>query len=154
MPKIALFPGSFDPITRGHEALIRKALPLFDKIIVVIGDNTRKHTMFPLEQRLLWVRQTFADTPQIEVACHHGLTVDYCHEVGARSIIRGVRNGIDFGYEQEIARINKEIAPDVESVFLLPDAGTEVVSSTMVRELLTFGKDVTPYIPAAIHIER
>ena len=152
MPKIALFPGTFDPITRGHEALIRKALPLFDKIIVVIGDNTQKHTMFPLEKRIMWVRQTFAGTPQIEVDCHHGLTTDYCHEKGAQYLIRGVRNGIDFNYESEIARINKTIAPDVESIFLLPDAGTEVVSSTMVRELLTFGKDITPYIPTAIHI--
>lgn len=144
---IALFPGSFDPITHGHEALVLKATPLFDKIIVAVGDNVRKHTLFPLDQRLAWVKQTFANQSKVEVDVYRELTVDYCQKHGVGCILRGLRNETDFRYEAEQAKVNQMLAPEIETVFLLSDPATELISSSLVRELLAFGKDVSDYIP-------
>lgn len=152
MKKIALFPGSFDPITKGHEALIRKALPLFDGIVVSIGDNKQKHTRFSLEKRMEWIRQTFKDEPRIEVTCHQDLTVDFCKSKGIGYIVRGVRNEQDFRYEAEIARVNRMLDPKIEAIFILPDPENEHISSSVVRELLAFGKDVTPFLPQGINL--
>ena len=151
---IALFPGSFDPITRGHEALILKALPLFERVVVAVGDNVRKHTLFPLEQRMAWVRATFAHEPKVVVDSYSALTVDYCHQHGIGCIVRGLRNETDFRYEAEQAKVNRILAPDIETLFLLSDADTEVLSSSMVRELLAFGKDVAPYLPEGVVIQK
>lgn len=151
---IAVFPGSFDPLTNGHVALIEKSLPLFDKIVVAVGDNTQKHNMFSAEQRVAWIRDTFAGEPRIKVDVYHELTVDFCRRHGARYLLRGVRNNTDLAYEGEIARVNRLLAPEVETLFLLPDPTLEVVSSTMVRELAKFGKDITPFVPPTVKISK
>ena len=144
--KTAVFPGSFDPMTTGHLALIKKALPLFDRIIVAIGVNTTKQAFMPIEERIARIRKATADIPQIEVDTYDCLTTDYCHKKGAGFILRGVRDSSDFEYERKIADINRTIAPDIETVILIADAAYSTISSTMVRELAAFGKDVDKYI--------
>lgn len=150
MERTALFAGSFDPVTVGHEALILRAIPLFDKIVVGLGENTQKHCRYSLQQRMEWLRTTFAACPSVEVASYYGLTTDFCRRRGIKYLLRGLRSSADFVYEENIARINGAVAPDIETVFLLSDARHGVVSSTMIRELAAFKKDVTPWLPEAI----
>ena len=116
MTRIAVFPGSFDPITKGHEDLIRRALPLFDKVIVAIGVNAEKKYMFPLEKRINWIKNTFASETNLEVHNYEGLTVDYCLNIGAQYIIRGLRDSRDFEFEKSIAQMNRELAPKIETI--------------------------------------
>lgn len=153
MERIALFAGSFDPLTTGHEAIVRRALPLFDHIVVAIGTNTQKHCMFPLPQRLEWLRRTFADAPCVTAASYDGLTTDFCHAHGIHYLLRGLRGQADFLYEENITRINRSVAPDIETLFLLCDDAYGAVSSTMLRELLSFGHSVAAYVPVAIRAD-
>lgn len=150
MKHIAVFAGSFDPITLGHESVVRRALPLFDQIIIAIGENTQKKCMFPLEQRLLWIEQTFADTDKVVADTYNMLTVDYCRQKNAGYILRGLRNTIDFQYEQNIALINSELNPDIETVFMLTEPRYASVNSSFVREIITFGGDVKRFLPQNI----
>lgn len=150
MKKTAIFPGSFDPITIGHERLIRRALPLFDELIVVVGVNVRKQCRYALDQRMDWIRYTFADCPNITVDYCEELTVDYCRSHGARYIVRGLRNDTDFNYEAEAAKVNRMLEPSVETVMMLSDPFDEIVSSSTVRELLNFGRDVREFLPKPI----
>lgn len=150
MKKTAIFPGSFDPITIGHERLIRRALPLFDELIVVVGVNVRKQCRYALDQRMDWIRCTFADCPNITVDYCEELTVDYCRSHGARYIVRGLRNDTDFNYEAEAAKVNRMLEPSVETVMMLSDPFDEIVSSSTVRELLNFGRDVREFLPKPI----
>lgn len=145
MDRIAIFPGSFDPMTIGHIALIKKALPLFDKIIVAIGINTVKKSFQPLEERLARIRRALSGMPQVEVEAYDCLTTDLCRQKGAKFILRGVRSNADFEYERNIADINRTVAPDIETVILLADPEMAVISSSMVRELAAFGKDVSKW---------
>ena len=145
MEKIALFPGSFDPMTIGHLDILKRAEPLFDKIIVAIGVNTEKKTLFPLEHRIERIRIAIAKMSKIEVCTYNTLTTDFCHEIGARFILRGVRSITDFEYEKKIADINKLISPEIETVIMLADIKYATISSSMVREMLAFGKDVSQY---------
>lgn len=115
--KIAVFPGSFDPITVGHVDLVRRAAPLFDRIIVAVGVNTQKKTLFPLEQRLAWLRQVFAGDPQIQVDFFENLTAHYCLRIGARYLLRGLRNAADFDYEKTISQLNHIVGGGIETVF-------------------------------------
>ncbi len=117
--KIAVFPGSFDPITCGHESVIRRAAPIFDKVIVAIGQNTLKNYFFSLEQRIKMISATFADNSHIDVMHYDGLTVDFCKQLGASYILRGLRTSADFEFERSIGQINKQMYPDVETVFML-----------------------------------
>ena len=119
MQKTALFPGSFDPITKGHESVILRALPLFDKIIVAIGVNVEKRYYFPLETRMRWIREVFKDHPGVEVVSYTGLTVDICQQQGANYILRGLRTSADFEFERSIGQMNRQMLPEVETVFLL-----------------------------------
>ncbi len=153
MERIALFAGSFDPITAGHEALVRRALPLFDRIVVAIGENSQKQTRFTLQQRKDWIARTFADCPRVTVDSYHGLTADYCREHSIGFLLRGLRDSHDFAYEETIARTNNLIAPDIETIFLLGETQYNAISSSMVRELLAFGHDVASYLPAAIRAD-
>lgn len=150
---IAIFPGSFDPITKGHESVVLRALPLFDKIIIAIGENTSKKTMFSLEQRMKWLKETFKDYNKIEIDSFSCLTTEYCKKVGAKYILRGLRNSVDYQYEMNIARINHELNEDVETVFMLTKPEETAISSSFVREILSFGGDVSKFVPNQVKIE-
>lgn len=144
--RIAVFPGSFDPLTKGHEEIIRKALPLFDKIYVAIGENANKKYCFPLEKRQQWIRQVFSQESAVEVAVYEGLTVDFCRKVKAQFILRGLRNPLDFQYEKDIAEANRRLAPEIESVFLLSSPELAHVSSSLVRELYHHQGNYSDYV--------
>ncbi|MBO2525610.1 MAG: pantetheine-phosphate adenylyltransferase [Bacteroidetes bacterium] len=144
--RIAVFPGSFDPLTKGHEEIIRKALPLFDKIYVAIGENANKKYCFPLEKRQQWIRQVFFQESAVEVAVYEGLTVDFCRKVKAQFILRGLRNPLDFQYEKDIAEANRRLAPEIESVFLLSSPELAHVSSSLVRELYHHQGNYSDYV--------
>ena len=152
MTRIAVFPGSFDPITKGHEDLIRRALPLFDKVVVAIGINANKKYMFPLETRINWIKKTFASESNLEVGNYEGLTVDYCRSIGAHYIIRGLRNPNDFEFEKSIAQMNRELAPEIETVSLVTDPRYSSYSSTIVRDILRNRGDAQKFIPNAIDL--
>ena len=148
--KLAVFPGSFDPITIGHADLVERALPLFDKIVVAVGINTQKSTLFSLEQRMDWLKKTFAHLPKVEVACFEGLTVKYCQEIQAHYLIRGLRQASDFDYEKTISQLNSIIGEDIETVFLISKPEYSHISSTIVREIIKGKGDVTKFVPAVI----
>lgn len=150
MERIAIFPGSFDPITLGHQSIVMRALPLFDKVIIAIGDNTEKRCKYTLVQRMEWIEKTFEGIPNIEVDSYNELTVDYCKRKNAKYIIRGLRNAIDFQYEQNIAQINSELDSEIETVFLLTELRYTNINSSVVREILKFGGDVKKYLPENI----
>lgn len=144
--RIAVFPGSFDPLTKGHEEIIRKALPLFDKIYVAIGENANKKYCFPMEKRQQWIRQVFFQESAVEVAVYEGLTVDFCRKVKAQFILRGLRNPLDFQYEKDIAEANRRLAPEIETVFLLSSPELAHVSSSLVRELYHHQGNYSDYV--------
>lgn len=146
MEKIAVFAGSFCPFTKGHEDIVRKALPLFDKIIIAIGHNFNKKDLFSVEDRQHWIENLYLGLPAVKVLTYTGLTVDFCKKVGANYLIRGIRNPLDFMQEQELAQVNRQLNPDVETVFLLASPGCEIVSSSLVRELWSHGADYSPYL--------
>lgn len=148
--KTALFAGSFDPVTTGHEVMVRRAARLFDEVVVAIGENTQKRALFPLERRLDWLRRTFEDVPNVRADHYSGLTTDYCRQHGIGFLLRGLRSTTDFLYEENIARINRAITPEIESVFLLSDPASCTISSSMLRELLQFGHRIDEFVPKAI----
>ena len=150
--KTALFPGSFDPFTAGHEDIVRRALGLFDRVVVAVGINSAKKGLLAVDERLRLIEQVFADEPRVEVTHYEGLTISECEHVGARWIVRGVRGGVDFEMERTNATVNKEIAPDIETVMICTRPELEVVSSSVVRELLRFGGDVERYLPKGINL--
>ena len=153
MKKICVFPGSFDPITKGHEELVRRALPLFDKIIVAIGVNTQKQYLFPLEQRLDWLKEVFKDMPNVEVDSFQNLTAEYCMKVNANFLLRGLRNASDFDYEKTISQINHIIGDGIETVFLISEPKYSHISSTIVREVIKGGGDVSKFLPDSISVK-
>lgn len=153
MKNIAVFPGSFDPITRGHESIIRRALPLFDKIIIAVGENPEKQTYFPLDKRIHWLEQIFKGESRIEIQKYTGLTVNFCNVVNAKYILRGLRTSADFEFERTIGQVNKVIYPEIETVFLLTIPEYTALSSSVVRELLRNGGDVDRFVPAGIDLK-
>lgn len=152
MKKVALFPGSFDPITRGHENIVRRGALIFDEVVVAIGHNTTKQSMFDLEQRKAWIEATFADLPNVKVDVYEGLTVDYCKKIGARFLLRGLRNGGDFEYERTIAHMNKALLDYLETVLVFTDPEFASVHSTVIREIVKNGGDVSQFVPAPVKI--
>jgi pantetheine-phosphate adenylyltransferase len=152
MEKIAVFPGSFDPITRGHESVIRRALPLFDRIIVAIGENSEKKGYFPVEQRMQWLERVFAGMPNVEIAKYTGLTIDYCKTVNAGYLLRGLRTAADFEFERIIGLMNHTMAPGIETIFLLSEPQYSGISSSVVREIHRHGGDVAQFVPAIIQL--
>ena len=147
MKKTAVFPGSFDPPTRGHESVIRRALPLFDEIIVAIGENAEKTGYFPLEKRIEWLKAIFRDEKTIRVEKYTGLTVDFCKRMDAPYILRGLRTAADFEFERSIGQMNKIISPDTETIFILTSPEYSALSSSIVRDILRNGGDVRQFVP-------
>jgi pantetheine-phosphate adenylyltransferase len=135
--RTALFPGSFDPFTAGHEAIVRRALALFDTIYIAVGVNTDKKYMFSIEERLKIIRNFFPDDKRIEPVSYSGMTVDLCHQLNTRFIIRGIRNAADLDYEQTIAAVNQTLDPQIETILLLADNQHRDISSTLIREQLS-----------------
>ena len=150
MKKIAVFPGSFDPITLGHESIIRRAIPVFDKIIVALGENVEKKSYFSLDNRLKWLIQVFSDEPKIRIVKYSGLTVDFCRKIKAGYILRGLRTSADFEFERTIGLMNKAISPEIETVFFLSAPEYAALSSSVVRDILKNGGDVSKFVPDKI----
>ncbi|MCF8245124.1 MAG: pantetheine-phosphate adenylyltransferase [Saprospiraceae bacterium] len=151
--KIAVFPGSFDPITVGHVSLVKRALPLFDKIIVAVGVNSQKQTLFSLEKRLTWLNAVFHHEPKIEIAQFEGLTAHFCNKIGARYLLRGLRNASDFDYEKTISQLNHIVGHDLETVFFISLPEFSHISSTIVRELIKGNGDVKQFVPNEVVIK-
>ena len=150
MNRIALFPGTFDPITLGHIDIINRALPLFDKLYIGIGRNANKQPMFSEEERMKWIKLIYADNEKVEVVVYEGLTVDCCKKIGANFILRGIRYVNDFEYEKAIADMNRSIANKIETVFLTCLPQYTSVASTLVRDVLKYGGDVSNFLPEAV----
>jgi len=152
MPRIAVFPGSFDPITRGHESIVLRALSLFDEIIIAIGENQEKKGFFPIEKRLEWIQKVFAAYPQIKATKYSGLTVEFCKQVDALYILRGLRTSADFEFERSIGQVNKQLHPEVETIFLLTAPEYTALNSSIVRDILRHGGDASAFIPAMLKL--
>lgn len=150
MVKKAVFPGSFDPITLGHENIIRRAIPMFDEIIIAIGQNIEKKNQFSLEDRMNWILQTFRDCKSISVDFYSGLTVDYCRKVNAQYILRGLRTSADFEFERTVGQVNKKLYPFIETVFLLSTPEYTSLNSSIIRDVYKNGGDVSSFIPSGI----
>jgi pantetheine-phosphate adenylyltransferase len=150
--RIAICPGSFDPITLGHEDIIRRALRIADRVIVAVGHSPSqgKQGMFSVVERLEFLQEVFADAPAIEVAEFQGLLTEFVREAGASLVVRGLRGVADFEYEFQMALMNRELYPDAETIFLAPDPATAFVSSTLVRQIATLGGDASPFVSAPV----
>ncbi|MCU7549152.1 pantetheine-phosphate adenylyltransferase [Chitinophagaceae bacterium LB-8] len=150
MKRIGLFPGTFDPLTFGHLDIIERALPLFDKLIIGIGINSSKAPMFSAEQRLEWLNEIFKLEPKIETVIYEGLTVDCCKRIGANYIVRGIRYVNDFEYEKAIADMNRSLDGNIETIFLTCLPKYTSVASTLVRDVLRYGGDVSQFVPEIV----
>ncbi len=153
MDKIAIFPGSFDPFTIGHESIVQRALHMFDKIVIMIGYNANKKSFYPIEKRQKWINQVFQNETKVEVQIYDGLTVDFCKKVNARYILRGIRTSSDFEYERAIAQVNKKMHPEIESVFLLTLPEHTPVMATIVRDIIYHGGDASMFLPKSLNFE-
>lgn len=147
----AIFPGSFDPITMGHVDVIQRSLPLFDELVIAIGVNSNKKYMFSLEERMNFIEKTFTDEDKIKVVSYEGLTVNFCNEIGAKFILRGLRNPADFEFEKAITHVNRTLS-DIETVFLLTSSETAFISSSIVREVMQFEGDYSTMVPDAVRL--
>lgn len=149
----AVFPGSFDPLTIGHVDLVNRALPLFDEIIIAIGTNSQKQTLFTLEERQRWIENVFRGEPKVKVDVFEGLTVHFCKKVGARYLIRGLRNASDFDYEKTISQLNHIVGEDIETIFLISKPEFSHISSTIVREIIKGGGNARPFLPEGVQFK-
>lgn len=150
MIKTAVFPGSFDPVTIGHVDIVKRALPLFDKLIIAIGSNSEKKYFFPAEKREAWLKSIFSSENKIEVMRYDGLTVDFCKKISASYILRGIRTSADFEFERLIAQMNSQMAPGVETVFILSRPEYSHISSTIVRDIIKNKGDASIFVPKEI----
>lgn len=147
MKKKAIFPGSFDPFTKGHEDIVRRATTLFDEIIISIGDNSAKKRFFELPLMIQKIEQTFENTPGVSVQKFKGLTAKFAEKQQAKYIIRGLRNTTDFEFENAIAQANKKVNPHLETVFLITSPQHAYISSTITRDLYKYGGDISDFVP-------
>ena len=148
----AIFPGSFDPITLGHQDIIQRAIPLFDEIVIAIGINSEKKYMFPLEDRKKFIEETFQNEPKISVIMYEGLTIDVCQKIKANFILRGLRNPADFEFEKAIAHTNRRMSK-IETVFLLTAAKTSFISSSIVRDVIRNHGQYQLLVPEAVRVK-
>jgi pantetheine-phosphate adenylyltransferase len=153
MTKIAVFPGSFDPITTGHESIILRSLSLFDKIIIAIGVNSTKEGFFPTEKRKQWIEKVFAGEKKIEIKTYKGLTIDFCKQEKANYILRGLRTSADFEFERVIAQMNRAMNEEIETVFILSTPELSAINSTVVRDIIRNNGDAGQFVPSAIRKE-
>lgn len=153
MEKIGIFPGSFDPFTRGHEAIVKEALNLFDRVVIAIGYNPAKRGLLPIEARKELIERVYQNEPRVEVTTYTTLTGDEAKRVGAQTMIRSVRNSADFEYERTLERANKYVYPELSTILLLAPADVEHISSSLVRELHAFGHDTKGLLPEGIVLE-
>ena len=149
----AIFPGSFDPITLGHEDIIRRGIPLFDEIVIAIGVNAEKKYMFSLEERKRFIEETFKNEPKISIVVYEGLTIDLCKRIDANFILRGLRNPADFEFEKAIAHTNRRMSK-IETVFLLTAAGTSYISSSIVRDVIRNNGQYELLVPEAVKVKK
>lgn len=147
----AIFPGTFDPFTIGHESIVRRALSFTDEVIIAIGINEQKHSLFPVAKREQMIRDYYKDEPRVKVMSYSNLTVDFAHEVGANTIIRGIRTVKDFEYEETIADINRKLT-GIETIFLFTEPDLASISSSIVRELMKYNKEVTQFLPKGMKL--
>lgn len=150
MQRICLFPGTFDPITKGHVDIIGRAASLFDKLVIGVGINTAKQPMFSVEQRCSWIKEVFKNDPRIEAVGYTGLTIDYCQKIGAQYILRGIRYVSDFEYEKAIADMNRMLAPNIETLFLTCSPLYSTISSTLVRDVIRNNGNVSLFVPEEV----
>jgi pantetheine-phosphate adenylyltransferase len=150
MSRICLFPGTFDPVTLGHVDIVDRSIPLFDKVIVGIGLNASKTPMFSPEQRLQWIQEIYKDQPKVEGAVYQGLTIEYCKQIGARFIMRGIRYVSDFEYEKTIADANRTLDNSIETIFLTGEPKYTSVASTIVRDIIRNGGNASLFLPAEV----
>ena len=152
MSKIAIFPGSFSPFTLGHQSIVDRSLPLFDKIIISIGVNADKNEYFSIDEREQWIESVYKKNPKIEIKRYEELTVDFCDKIGAKYILRGLRNYHDFKYEKNIAQTNKDLNPNIETIFIIGPAKLSHISSTIIRDIIKNGGDVSQFLPKEIDL--
>lgn len=152
MKKTAVFPGTFDPITKGHESVIRRAIPLFDEIIIAIGINPKKKCLFPANKRIRWIKQIFKNNPSVKVKTYTGLTVDFCKANNAKYILRGLRGLTDFEFERSIALMNKQLNPEIETIFLFAMPEYIALNSSIVRNIYQNNGNTSPFIPNRIDL--
>ncbi len=143
--KIAIFPGSFDPFTVGHASIVERALPMFDRIVIGVGLNESKRSLYTPAERVRYISNLYADEPRVKVVGYNDLTIDLCHREGAQFIVRGLRSVKDFEYERDIASMNNHLG-SVETVLLFTEARYSHISSSVVRELIAFNKDVSEFL--------
>ncbi|MEM9141973.1 MAG: pantetheine-phosphate adenylyltransferase [Bacteroidota bacterium] len=149
--KRAVFPGSFDPLTLGHYDIIFRGITLFDELVIAIGVNAEKKYMFSLDERIRFIREAFKTEPKIRVATYKGLTVEFCKEIEANFILRGLRNPADFEFEKAIAHTNRKLS-EIETVFLLTSSGKSFISSSIVRDVIRNGGDYTGLVPETVRL--
>jgi pantetheine-phosphate adenylyltransferase len=152
MARIAVFPGSFDPITIGHESIVRRSVGLFDEVYVALGENAEKQGFFPIDRRIEWLEQVFQDLPTVKVTKYSGLTVEFCKRIGAGFILRGLRSPADFEFERNIAQVNMQLHHSLETVFLLTKPEHAPITSSIVRDIFRHKGDVAQFIPKGLNL--
>ena len=152
--KTAIFPGSFDPFTSGHQALVAEGLKIFDKLIIAIGENQDKRGLLTVENRKRLISDLYKDEPRVEVVSYHGLTGEYCRDRELKFVLRGMRNTVDFDYERNMMQINQRLYPEITTVLLFTPSEYVAVSSSVIREILSFDGDVAQFMPRGVDIKK
>ena len=152
MSKIAIIPGSFSPFTIGHQSIVDRALPLFDRIVISIGINSEKPQYFSIDKRMQWIKNVYNNNPKIDVKQYKGLTVDFCKKENANYILRGLRDSHDFKFEKNIAHMNKGLNPNIETIFIITPPEISHISSSIIRDIIKNGGDVSKFIPKEINL--